>query len=194
MRAVLLLLVSSVVAGLSACSTMPTTTFDTVAGQHIKKIAIAPIGVAEKADVRIMQPVGANFGLVGALVEEGRAANARAELAKTLSAAGYDYHEDVKQTLLREFSENGFEPILLPGDRASNERLKFLAKLPTDTGSDAILDFVVSYIGFVAAGATTEYRRLRRDGAPRRAVPPAPQSWASYFPRKSCDSKLAPRC
>jgi hypothetical protein len=43
------------------------------------------------------------------------------------------------------------------GDRPASERMKFLTKCPAAADSEACLDVYVTYVGYMSAGATTDY-------------------------------------
>ena len=158
MRVVSLLMVLGVAAMLTACQSMPRTTFDPGLRQTVKKVGIAPLGMPNSAEVRILQPIGANFGLIGALVEETRAANARSELEDVLARVNYDYKLELTTNTILTMTDAGFEAVQLPGARPSSARGKFLKSVPVDPGVDAVLDLYVVSLGFFAAGATTDYR------------------------------------
>lgn len=158
MRAIHALLVLGAVTLLAACQSMPSTTFDPSLKPTFKKVGIAPIGMPENAEVRILQSVGGNFGLIGALVEEGRAASARGELVDVLAKTNYDFKMEFTVNALAAMNAAGFEATQLPGKRADAERAKFMKAVPKNAGVDAVLDMYVVSVGFFAAGATTDYR------------------------------------
>jgi hypothetical protein len=143
---------------LTACESMPTTSFDPAQRATVKKVGLAPVGLPEKAEVRIIAPVGANFGLIGALVEEGRAAAARTELEEVLTKAEYDFKTAIPAYLVQAMTAAGFETTSLAGNRKKEERGKFMKAVPKDASVDAVLDVYVFSFGFFAAGATTDYR------------------------------------
>src|SRR4051794_22714069 len=76
----------------SACVSFPTQGYNKAAKGNPHAVAIAPIGMPEKPNVQIMAPVGANFGLIGALVEAGRASAAAEEARVVLEKADLNYH------------------------------------------------------------------------------------------------------
>jgi hypothetical protein len=158
MRTFRTLLVLGAIALLAACQSMPSTTFDPSLRQSVKKVGIAPIGMPENAEVRILQSVGSNFGLIGALVEEGRAAGARGELSEVLAKTSYDFKIEFTTNALSAMNAAGFAAEQLPGKRADAERGKFMKVVPKNAGVDAVLDMYVVSVGFFAAGATTDYR------------------------------------
>jgi hypothetical protein len=150
--AVLLLL------ALAACQSFPTQQFNKAANPNLHTIAIAPIGMPEKPQVVILNAVGNNFGLIGALVEAGRASEASKEAEANFSAAGVDYQTYLPRRLQESMQSLGMQIRQLSGSRPADERFKFLTKLPDAQGADAVLDMYVSYLGYAAAGATTDYR------------------------------------
>ena len=152
------LLVLGAVAMLAACQSMPSTTFDPAQRQTVKKVGIAPLGIPDNAEVRILQSVGANFGLIGAIVEESRAANARGELEDVLAKSNYDFKTELVTNTQLAMTGAGFDVVQLTGARPKAHRGKFLKTVPAETGVDAVLDVYVMSLGFFAAGATTDYR------------------------------------
>jgi hypothetical protein len=152
------LLVLGAIAVLAACQSMPSTTFDPTLRQTIRKVGIAPLGMPENAEVRILHSVGSNFGLIGAIVEESRAANARGELEDVLAKSGYDFKLEMTTNTQLAMTAAGFDVVQLPGARPTAHRAKFLKTVAAEAGVDAVLDVYVMSLGFFAAGATTDYR------------------------------------
>src|ERR1700704_3402621 len=76
---------------LDACGALPTQNFEHSTRATIKRVDIVPIGTPEHTQVRIMNPIGAGFGVVGNLVEARRAAWASQEMENTLAAAHFDF-------------------------------------------------------------------------------------------------------
>jgi hypothetical protein len=143
----------------SACvSAPPTTSFDKSTHAAVKNIRLMPVGMPEKPQVNIMAPVGANFGLIGAAVEAGRAANASREMTEILAKTSYDYKADIPSSVMTAMSDAGFIVTAGEGVRPEKERFKYLSTYPKEEGVDAYLDVFATYVGFLAAGATTDYR------------------------------------
>lgn len=142
----------------SACSTFPTQGYNKAATGNPHSIALAPVGMPEKANVRIMAPVGANFGLIGALVEVGRENTAMDEARATLEKANLDYQTYLPEQIVKSLKTAGFEAQQLPGARDPKSRFKFLNGPTKEPGADAVLDIYAPFLGFIAAGATTDYR------------------------------------
>jgi hypothetical protein len=143
---------------LTGCAQMPQQAFNKAEHGHLKSVALAPPGIPEKVAVRIATPVGANFGLIGAVVEETRAANAAREMAALLAKTGFDLNVTVEEALKSALTDAGLDVRRLPGERPANQRGEFLAPVPAADGAEMILDVYFPYIGYAAAGATTDYR------------------------------------
>lgn len=144
-------------AALAACSTFPTQEYNKDANAAVHVIAIAPIGMPDEPQVTIVNAVGNSFGLIGALVEASRASNASKEAATALQTGNFAYKTYLPVEIDNGLKADGFQTIVLPGTRTGADAQKFLATLPPATGADAVLDIYVTYIGYVAAGATTPY-------------------------------------
>ncbi len=141
---------------LAACQTMPTQAYNK-AEASVNAVGLAPPGIPEQPAVRILASVGANFGLIGAVVEESRAAAASKELQEIFAANSYDYKKDIHDTLGLAFAETSLKMLPASGDRPAAERMKFLTKCPAATDTQACLDIFVTYVGYMSAGATTDY-------------------------------------
>jgi hypothetical protein len=149
---------AAVVLLISACSTFPTQGYNKAATGNPHSIALAPMGLPEKANVRIMAPVGANFGLIGALVEAGRESTAVEEARVLLEKANLDYQTYLPGQIVKSLQSAGFEAQQLPGARDPKSRFKFMTGVSQEPGADAVLDIYAPFLGFIAAGATTDYR------------------------------------
>jgi hypothetical protein len=141
-----------------ACSTFPTQEFNKSANADLHAIALAPVGMPQKPSVIILNAVGNNFGLIGGIVEATRAANAANELTGELQIGNLDYRTYLPVHIANALRSEGFEVITADGARPESEGSKFLSRPPLPNGTDATLDVYVTYIGYLAAGATTVYR------------------------------------
>lgn len=141
---------------LSACQTFPTTAYNK-AESNVRSVSLAPMGIPEKPAVRILASVGANFGLIGAAIEESRAAAASKELQEIFAQSNYDYRKDLQDSLALAFSEISLPVNTAPGERPEKEQLKFLSACPATPDADACLDVFLTYFGYMSAGATTDY-------------------------------------
>jgi hypothetical protein len=140
------------------CAQFPSVPYNKAAPDKPASVGIAPLFTPEKPQMLIVGAAGNNFGLVGALVEAGRAASAATATQQAMAAAEFDHGAALKSRIVRAFEDAGFTVALLPGERASSERIKFLKKPPDAAGNAAVADVVTKFLGFVAGGATTPYR------------------------------------
>jgi hypothetical protein len=144
------------VALLSACQSMPTTAYNK-ADSNVRAVSLAPMGIPEKPAVRILASVGGNFGLIGAAVEESRAAAASKELQEIFAQTKYDYRKDLQDSLALAFSEISLPISAQSGKRPAKEQVKFLTSCKPVPQTDGCLDVFLTYFGYMSAGATTDY-------------------------------------
>jgi hypothetical protein len=143
---------------LGACASFPTQEFNKSANASLHTIALAPVGMPDKPSVVILNAVGNSFGLIGGIVEATRAANAANELVGELKTGNLDYKTYVPAQITSALQAGGYAVVAVDGARPAGETGKFLTKAPQAPGADAVMDIYVSYIGYIAAGATTDYR------------------------------------
>jgi hypothetical protein len=143
---------------LAACGALPAQNFDHLSRASIRRIEVVPIGTPEHTQVRIMNPIGAGFGVVGNLVESRRAAGASQEMENVLVAAHYDFRTSLANSIAQAVSKVGFSINRLTGARPDKERSRFLAKYPHEKKIDAYLDVYATYVGFEAPQSSTAYR------------------------------------
>ncbi len=143
---------------LAACGALPPQNFDHLSRVSIKRIEVIPIGTPEHAQVRIMNPIGAGFGVVGNLVESQRAAGATQVLESVLATAHYDFRTSLSNSITQAVSKVGFTINRLTGARPDKEHSRFLAKYPKEKKVDAYLDVYATYVGFEAPQSSTAYR------------------------------------
>jgi hypothetical protein len=159
MRVPLNLCLASIVTwALAACGALPTQNFEHSARATIRRVDIVPIGAPEHTQVRIMNPIGAGFGVVGNLVEARRAAWASQAMENTLAAAHYDFRASLSNAVAQAVSKVGFTITRLAGTRPDKERTRFLAKYPQLNRVDAYLDVYATYVGFEAPQSSTAFR------------------------------------
>src|SRR6202011_3738619 len=115
---------------LAACGALPTQNFEHSTRATIKRVNIVPIGTPEHTQVRIMNPIGAGFGVVGNLVESRRAAGASEEMERVLAAAHYDYRTALSNAITQAVSRVGFTINRLAGARPDKEHSRFLKEYP----------------------------------------------------------------
>jgi hypothetical protein len=143
---------------LAACGALPTQNFDHSVRASIKRIEVVPIGTPERTQVRIMNPIGAGFGVVGNLVESRRAAGASQEMENVLAAAHYDFRTSLANSITKAVSKVGFSINRVGGARPDKEHSRFLTKYPHEKKVDAYLDVYATYVGFEAPQSSTAYR------------------------------------
>src|SRR3979409_1219184 len=93
---------------LAACGALPTQNFEHSTRATIKRVNIVPIGTPEHTQVRIMNPIGAGFGVVGNLVEGRGAAWASQAMESTLAAAHFDFQASLAKAVTQAVSKVGF--------------------------------------------------------------------------------------
>jgi hypothetical protein len=143
---------------LSACQTTPPSQgFERSARIAIRRICLTPLGVPERAQVTIMNPIGAGFGVLGNLIGSRRAAGARQEMETALARVGYDYEAALTNSIALAMKKAGFAVTQLPGPRPEKERLHFLSSYPSEKRADAFLDVYADYVGFQAPQASDDY-------------------------------------
>ena len=143
---------------LSACQSAPDSKgFERSARVSVRRICLTPLGVPERPQVTIMNPIGAGFGVVGNLIESRRAAGARHEMESALARVGYDYEAALTSAIALAMKKAGFAVQQLPGPRPAKERLHFLSSYPHEKRVDAYLDVYADYVGFQAPQASDDY-------------------------------------
>src|ERR1700730_1211036 len=84
---------------LTACGALPTQNFEHSTRATVKRVDIVPIGTPEHTEVRIMNPIGAGFGVVGNLVEARRAVWASQAMETTLAAVNFDFRASLSNAI-----------------------------------------------------------------------------------------------
>ena len=146
---------------LCACATTPSTKSYVRSASKIRGIAIQPPGLPEQPSVQTLGDTETRFSFasfpgMGDDNAEGRAAAAR-ELQDIFAKANYDYKKDLRESLQSAFSKSGLPTIAVRGERPLKKRGKFLDECPPVPGADTCLDVFVTYVGFTAADAATDY-------------------------------------
>ena len=143
---------------LAACGTLPAQNFEHSSRASVKRVEVVPIGTPEHTQVRIMNPIGAGFGVVGNLVESRRAAGATQEMEGVLASAHFDFRDSLANAIAQAVSKVGFSINRLAGSRPDNEHSRFLSQYPHEKKVDAYLDVYATYVGFEAPQSSTAYR------------------------------------
>lgn len=144
-----------------ACTTTAPTTRYNKSAAKIRAIAIQPPGLPEQPKVQTLGETDSRFSFtsfpgMGDDNAEGQAEAAK-ELQDILVKANYDYKKDMRESLQNAFSKGGLPIIAVRGERPRKERAKFLDECPPVPGADACLDVYVTFVGFTAADAATDY-------------------------------------
>lgn len=162
MRSVMCTLVCVALAGLvCACATTPPTTRYNKSAGKIRGIAIQPPGLPERPSVQTLGYTDSRFSFAslpgtGDEKAEGQAAAAK-ELQDIFVKANYDYKKDLRESLQSAFAKSGVPIFTVNGERRRKERAKFLDECKPVPGADACLDVYVTFVGFTAADAATDY-------------------------------------
>jgi hypothetical protein len=144
---------------LAACGALPAQNFEHSARTSVKRVEMVPIGTPEHAQARIMNPIGAGFGLVGNFVELRRKAGASQEMERALTTAHFDFRTSLANAIAQAVSKVGFTITRGTGSRSDKEQNKFLSQYPPPPKKvDAYLDVYASYVGFEAPQSSTDYR------------------------------------
>lgn len=144
-----------------ACAAAPTTKSYNKAAEKIKGIAIQPVGLPEIPGMQTLGESDSSFSFsgpfAGAKDDAEGAATAARELQDIFAKANYDFKKDLRESLQSAFTKSGMMTFMLRGERPIKERAKFMPACPPVPGADACLDVYVTFVGFTAADAATEY-------------------------------------
>lgn len=144
------------VLSLGACaSPYIATPYDrTTAG--ISSIAIVDDALEPKAMAYEVASTGANFGLIGALVDAGIQESRKTAVNAALDGVQFDAETVMEARLASAMRNHGYTVAQLEGDRAKRD---FLVSYPTANGAtDAYLDMVVTNYGYMSSGAGQPFR------------------------------------
>jgi hypothetical protein len=144
---------------MAACQAVPPPlAFEHSTRLGVHRIGLPPLGLPEHAEVSIMNPIGAGFGVVGNLIESRRAANANEEMAAILAKAHYDFGAALGSAVAGAMHKAGFTISRIDSPRSSKERGRFLSNYPQRPQVDAYLDVYARYVGFQALQSSVDYR------------------------------------
>ncbi len=139
-------------------SAPPPLAFEHATRPAVHRICLVPLGIPERAQVTIMNPIGAGFGIVGNLIESQRAANANVEMVAVLAKAHYDYGTALSSSVAAAMRKAGFAIAPEEGARPQDQRDKFLSRYAPRPQADAFLDIYARYVGFQALQSSLGYR------------------------------------
>jgi hypothetical protein len=143
---------------LSACGSLPPANFEQSSRIAVRRVCLASLGVPDRPQVTIMNPIGAGFGVLGTLIESHRAAGAQQEMQAVLAKAGYNYESALTDSVFQAMGKAGFTMIRSPESRPEKERSHFMSHYPSVSRVDAFLDVYVDYIGFQALQSSDDFR------------------------------------
>jgi len=142
----------------SGCGSLPSEGFDHSSHISVRRVCLTTLGVPERAQVTVTNPVGAGFGVVGTLIESHRTASAQLEMQAVLAKARYDYESALTSSVFVAMGKAGFTMVHSPESRPEKERSRFLARYPDVQRVDAFLDVYANYVGFEAMQSSEDYR------------------------------------
>src|ERR1700722_18198281 len=125
---------------LGGCGSLPPEASHHSSRISVRRVCLASLGVPDRAQVTITNPVGAGFGVVGTLIESHRAASAQQEMQAVLAKASYDYQSALASSVFVAMSKAGFTMVRSSESRPEKERSRFLAHYPEVQRVDAFLD------------------------------------------------------
>lgn len=144
--------------GLSACGSLPPASFEQSARITIHSVCLTSPGVPDRAQVEVMNPVGAGFGVLGNLIEARRTAGAQQEMQAVLAKVSYNYAAALDDSVFMAMSKAGFVMIRSTESRPESERSRFLTHYKATRKVDAFLDVYADYVGFQALQSSEDYR------------------------------------
>jgi hypothetical protein len=149
---------AALVLALSGCGSLPPESFDHSSRVTVRRVCLASLGVPDRPQVTVMNPIGAGFGVVGTLIETHRAAGAQQEMQAVLAKASYDYEAALTSSVFVAMNKAGFAMVRSTESRPEKERSRFLTHYPNVQRVDAFLDVYADYVGFQAARSSEDYR------------------------------------
>lgn len=123
----------------------------------IEVIALVDDSVPPEPIAYEVASAGANFGLIGALVDAGIQASRQDAVKDALEAHGFDAEAVLEARMARALEAQGYDVAVLPG--SDRQRRDFLVTYPgAPEGTQAYLDLVVTQYGYLSAGAFQPFR------------------------------------
>jgi hypothetical protein len=117
---------------------------------NVTTIALADDSLAPQAIAYEVASTGANFGLIGALVDAGIQESRKQAVNDALGTVQFDAETILERRITSTLTTQGYTVQTLSGDR---EKRDFLVSYPA-AGSDAYLDIVVTEYGYMSSGAS----------------------------------------
>ena len=127
----------------------------------IEVIALVDDSVPPEPIAYEVASAGANFGLIGALVDAGIQASRQDAVKDALEAHGFDAEAVLEARMARALEAQGYDVAVLPG--SDRQRRDFLVTYPgAPEGTQAYLDLVVTQYSLVLTEATADRPAWRR--------------------------------
>ncbi|HEX8223303.1 MAG TPA: hypothetical protein VF605_05760 [Allosphingosinicella sp.] len=142
---------------LSACASNYVAKPYVPGAQPIQKVAIADDSVPENMIAPEVASVGSNFGLIGALIDAGVQSSRQAALSGALARVSFNAEDTLERSLVEALSQQGIQASVVNGPQ--RPKRVFLAQYPNAAGGvDAYYDVVLTYYGYLSAGAGQPWR------------------------------------
>jgi hypothetical protein len=123
---------------------------------NVSSIAVVDDALEPKAMAYEVASTGANFGLIGALVDAGIQESRKEAVNKALDGVQFDAENLMEARLAAAVRGQGYSVTQATGPRAKRD---FLVTYPTaQGGADAYLDMVVMNYGYMSSGAGQPFR------------------------------------
>lgn len=142
---------------LGACaSPYVATPYDHAQNSSVHALVLAPGAMPQKAMAYEVASTGANFGLIGALIDAGIQSSRQDAVNKALNDDGFNAESQLQSQVVHALEAQGYTVKPLNGPR---EKREFLTSYPTAEGPvDAYVDVMVGYYGYMSAGAGQPFR------------------------------------
>jgi hypothetical protein len=142
----------------NACGSLPPANFEQSSRVTVHSVCLTSPGVPDRAQVTVMNPIGAGFGVLGNLIEAHRTAGAQEEMQAVLASISYNYAAALDDSVFMAMSKAGFVMTRSAESRPESERSHFMTHYPPAKKVDAFLDIYADYVGFQAPQSSEDYR------------------------------------
>jgi hypothetical protein len=124
---------------------------------QLRRIAMTPVGVPQVPRVQILNSASDWFWVPGAMaggIYSGAAGN---EIGKLLKDAGFDYGSEATTLFEQSIANSGLSIARVDPSSLSENRKWPLSECPRESTGDACVDVRLTYFGYVAAFASSDY-------------------------------------
>ena len=123
---------------------------------NVSSVAVVDDALEPEAMAYEVASTGANFGLIGALIDAGIQESRKDAVNNALRGVQFDAEGVVEARLATAMRGQGYSVTQLTGPRAKRD---FLVTYPSaEGGTDAYLDLVVTNYGYMSSGAGQPFR------------------------------------